>query len=416
MSRRGLALVCLIGCGAPQGPSTSPGPAVTVVAPVIAEVAAPAVIADSRPVPPDSPPRLLAREVGSFGVLASGLLLITSWPETTDEPTDTSERVETVDPASGARSAWGSPWRAEGWRLRRGSAPSLISFEVSPDGLWVALAYSFELRRNAAIGSPELVALVVARNDGSDKRCVGVGVPSDDPPAYGFARAGKLMGEWTVQCEPGPRGEPVAMRADLPMDTWGGALQWYDPRDGSRGEVPEVSAWTMYEKNPLGDAVAWRRNDDGHSEIEFRDMVTGTRLGAVRLGERYLQVHQWVAPDMLLLHDHAPAGVRRERPELVLVTTAGRESPVPNRHWQIHALLPNGEHLLERDDSGAIEQGRVDWSDFSLHAGRRRPDLEAFMRGSDEPRSTSPWRPGLGGVLIHDLGERALYLAAIDVP
>ena len=67
-------------------------------------------------------------------------------------------------------------------------------------------------------------------------------MPSDDPPAYGFGRAGKRMGEWTVQCEPGPRGVSVAMRADLPMDTWDGALQWYDPRDGSRGEVPEVSA------------------------------------------------------------------------------------------------------------------------------------------------------------------------------
>ena len=32
---------------------------------------------------------------------------------------------------------------------------------------------------------------------------------------------------------------------------------------------------------------------------------------------------------------------------------------------------------------------------------------------ADEPRATAPWRPGLGGVLILDLGAGDLYRAAI---
>ena len=198
MPRRALALLCLAACAAPESAASAPAQGSgRELEPAAAASPGPAsngpVPADSPPVPSDSPPRLLAADVARFGVLADGALLIEprpTWPEIDGVATYTPPGgLVRVDPGTGARTPWDAPWTATGWKLGRGGAPARIGFEVSPDGRWVAIAYSFEIRRSPALTRPELVALVVARSDGSDPRCVGVGVPSDDPPPYTFSQA-----------------------------------------------------------------------------------------------------------------------------------------------------------------------------------------------------------------------------------
>lgn len=338
MPRHVLALLCLTACAAPD--PAAPERKVDAPAP------APPVSLDIRPVPADGPPRLLAADVERFGVLADGALLILDnslWPEIAAEPTyRAAGSLERIDPTTGARSPWGASWTATGWKLGRGGEPRPIGFEVSRDGRWVAVAHSFEIRRNSAISRPELVALVVARSDGSDPRCVGVAVPSDDPPPYAFSRDGRLIGDWTVQCTPGPHGVPLPLRADGELDAWPRPQQWYDPTDGSRGEVPELEPW-WYDKDPLGDNVAMQGGELGDPPgLEFRDFATGARLGVVPRGDGPgLRAREWVTADMLLaevLNDDAAV------PELRLVTTDGRTFPAPHTQWRVHAAP--GRHTL----------------------------------------------------------------------
>jgi hypothetical protein len=449
MPRRALALLCLAACAAPAEPAQrcadGPVPADSRAVPEDSQSCPedPARASDrhahvepvgsgepvpssattgsdshgqpARPVPKDSPPRLLADEVERFGVLADGALLVlprATWLEIAGEPTYApAESLERIDPDTGARTPWGAPWIADGWRLGRAGAPTLGGFEVSPDGRWVALAHSFEIRRNAALSSPGLVALVVARSDASDPRCVGIGVPSDDPPPFTFSRAGRLVGDWSVRCEPGPRGVPLAIDADGELDAWPRLQRWYDPDDGSGGVVPELEPW-WYDRDPLGDHVAMQHYEDPRA-LEFRNFATGARLGAVPIADGLaLRPRDWVTADMLLaealVSDPAPR-------ELRLVTTDGRSFTAPHAQWRVYTRLPDGSHVFSRDGGATIEQGRVDWPRFTVEASRRRRDLEPFVQATapGDPRIEPTWTPGLGGLLVLDHETGNLYLAAI---
>lgn len=437
MPRRALALLCLAACAAPaaeparcddpagledgdDGEGCQPVPQDSRSGEPHAAASSQAVSRDSlpattAPVPEDSPPRLLADEVERFGVLADGALLVlprATWLEVAGEPIYTpAEGLERVDPDTGARTPWGAPWLAEGWRLGRDGAPTLANFEVSPDGRWVALAHSFEIRRNPALSSPGLVALIVARSDASDPRCVGVAVPSDDPPPFAFSRDGRLVGDWSVRCEPGPRGVPLAISDDRELDAWPRLQRWYDPDDGSHGEVPELEPW-WYDRDPLGDHVAMQHGEDPRA-LEFRDFATGARIGAVPIGDGHdLRPLEWVTADMLLVKALLPDP---GRDELRLVTTDGRSFTAPHARWRVYTRLPDGAHIFSRDGGATIEQGRVDWPRFAVESSRRRRDLEPFVQASapGDPRIDATWTPGLGGLVILDHETGNLYRAAL---
>lgn len=404
MPRRALTLLCLAACAAP------PAPAPAQVSERGADVPAPRDIPPvpkaSEPVPPASP-RLLSAEVIEFGVLADGTVLLRP-VSTSDPPPD---GLEVLDPGTGARRPWLASWQPVGWKLRRGSETSLIDFEVSRDGRRVVLAYSFEVRRNPILTRPELYAFIVARGDGSDPRCVGIGIPGDDPPPHTFGSDGRLIGDWTVQCLPGPRGVPLALNPGTDLEAWPRLQQWYDPDDGRRGVVPGPGPW-WYERDPLGDIVAMQETGDVR-ELEFRNFATGARVGAVALGDGpSLRTLAWVSADMLLV-EHLVSDPQPQ--QHALVTTDGRVFPAPHTNWRVYTRLPDGTHLFSRDAGATVEHGRVDWPRFTVLTSQRRPDLETFTMpaAAGELRQDATWTPGLGGVLIHDQNSGSLYLAGL---
>lgn len=414
-----LGVVGLTACAAPPAPEPAepaeqPAPA---PAPPVPSDSRP-VPSDTRPVPPASP-RLLAADIADFAALAGGTLLIepdATWPEVRGVPTYTPPAgFEILDPTTGARRPFPAPpWRAEGWKLRRDGEPAAYDFEVSRDGRWVALAYGFEVRPNPALFKPDLVAFVVTRSDGSDPRCVGVAIPSDDPPPFAFSSDGRLIGDWGVQCSPGPHGAPIATNKDGELDAWPRLQQWYRPDDATRGEVPELQPW-WYDRDPLGDIVAMQTGEGQRNELELRNFATGARVGAVPLDDRpTLRPLAWVSADMLLAESLESDPLPNRH---YLVTTDGRTFPAPHTGWRVYTRLPDGAHLFSRDAGATIEQGRVDWPNFTVTTSRRRPDVETLFKttptSDSEPRRETTWTPGLGGVLILDHETRGLYLAAI---
>lgn len=424
--RRVLALVCLTRCAAPP-PAEAP-PTAHADAPGPADSSAPAVPGDMSPVPstspvgtaaptPLAPLRLLHADVQQFGVRDRGDLLIepeARWIDVAGEQTWTRSDLVVLDPASGAVRPWSTAWTPTdaGWKLRRGSEPDRVEHELSRDGRWVALGLGFTPRRRFSKYERELVAIVVARSDGSEPRCVGVGVPGDDPPPFDLDGRGRVLGDWSVDCTPDRRGDPVPLRDDGDLYA-GSPLRWYDPADGARGEIAGLEPWGWSGRDPLGDLV-WAHVYEPARALAFFDLGTGGRLGAIVIDEStHLEPRAWVTADMMLV-DVAASGTSSDIVAQKLVTADGREHPAPHPGWRVYTRLPSGEHLFSRDGGATVEQGRVDWPRFTVATSRRRPELDRFAGTATKPWWQLPtWRPGLGGVLIHDIEPGDLYLAAI---
>lgn len=441
MQLRRLALLCLLaGCtptpepastsangsaasgrpGAPDGsavapvPSPSPAAPGSAVAPVPStRPAAPAGSTDA-PVPSDPPGgalRQLHPHLVSVSPLTDGTLLV--------EP-DYDVALARLDPATGALTPWTQGWRpvAAGWTLADAGTDSddrVARMTVSPDGRWVACAHIFEPRPAPGIDDDELVATVVSRADGSEPRCVGVGLreAEGELPAFQWtADSRRLVGRWSGQCEPDARGRPVSFATGKELDALPRPSRWFEPEDGSRGEVPSV--WLGGLRDPLGDVVVDSHHDRRRgSGLALYDLRTGTQLAAFfdDRGED-LFVGTFAAADVML------ADVLTEGDERTLLGhralhTDGRSVAAPGPGWRVYTRLPGGEVLFTRDGGASVEQGRVDWATFTVLSSRPRVDLRRFAGPLEDDRAAPTWKPGLGGVLILEPKRGPLYLAAI---
>ncbi len=425
---RRLALLCLATCAPDLAPAAAPerGPRAPVP-----EDSPPHAAAPAPPVPEDSPPhaaapappvpkaslaplRLLHPNVRSYAPLADGSLLVTPGPTWAEQGGDFVPEGDTslqrLDAATGAMTPWSQEWSpaAAGWRLRRGTGVIEVGHEVSHDGRLVALGHAFEPRGGPPGERNELVAIVVSRSDGSEPRCVGVGVPSDDPPPFYWSRdSRRLIGDWSLACSPDARARPVPLSLDDPGE-WPGRMRWQDLVDGRGGELPYH--WVWEGRDPLGDRVVADFSGPDGSGLEIFDLATGATLTQlVDPPAEELRNGRWVADDAVLIdvtraHDR---GYIRQR----LLYTDGRSVAVVGPRWQIYTRLPDGQLLLSRDDGRSVEQGRVDWTRLRVEQARPRPELARFT--SPDKRVPAQWQPGLGGVLIHEPDEAALHLAAI---
>ena len=252
------------------------------------------------------------------------------------------------------------------------------------------------------------MAIVVSRADGSEPRCIALGVPSDDPPpVYWSHDSRRLIGDWTLACEPDRRGRPIALHPDRP-DTFLVSMPWLDLIDGRSGEIPY--RFVYQDRDPLGDLVSEHFADHRGVGRETINLATGAALGRFLDPEgQTLRDPRWVSADAVIVDliadaSDTPLGQR-------LLFSDGRSVPITGPRWQIYTRLPGDQLLWSRDDGRTVEQGRVDWPTQRVLHARPRPELARFATPSPE-RVPTTWRPGLGGVLIHDHDTGALHLAA----
>lgn len=355
------------------------------------------------------PLRLLHPRVYTYAPLEGGALLLEPrprWVERGGEVVAEDEgSPQRLDVASGARTPWAQDWElaGSGWRLRRGGVLGSTTPEVSADGRRVAVGYSFEPRPGPR-ERVDLVAIVVSRADGSEARCVGVGVPSDDPPPFLWSFDGRrLVGDWSIACEPDRRGRPRAI-GDAPADAWPRPMRWLDLVDGRGGELP--FRWNFEVRDPLGDLVASEETGVG---LEIFDLASGRRVAEVAGEPGSARALGWVGPDAVLVEVREDGGAPRQR----VVFTDGGAVELPGPPWQIFTRAPGGWVLFSRDGGGSVEQARVDWRTLRVEERRARPELAPFATPRDPGQLAAEWRPGLGGVLIHEPDEGALYLAGL---
>lgn len=349
--------------------------------------------------------RLLHANLQAYAPLADDTLLIWPWP--TDDDAETG--AQRLDLTTGAVTPWSQSWTPEaaGWRLRRDSATGPFGHEVTHDGQRVAVAYSFAPRTLPPDHRGELVAIVVSRSDGSEPRCIGIGVPSDDPPPFSWAHDGRrLIGDWTVACEPDRRGRPTLLHPERP-DTFLVSMPWLDLVDGRGGDIPY--RFVSQGRDPLGDLVANNFADSRGVGLEHFNLATGAVLG-VALEEPAQDFHdpRWVSADAVLVDVTSEDG--RTQLSQRLVYSDGRSVAVPGPRWQVYTRLPGDQVLLSRDGGRTVEQAHVDWTRFQVESSLPRPELARFTAPAPG-QSPASWRPGLGGVLIDD--PSGLYLAAL---
>lgn len=349
--------------------------------------------------------RLLHPNLQAYAPLADDTLLIWPWP--TDDKADAG--VARLDLATGAVTPWSQPWTPEaaGWRLRRDSEAGPFGYEVTPDGQRVAVAYSFAARTLPPDHRGELVAIVVSRSDGSEPRCIGIGVPSDDPPPFYWSHdSRRLIGDWTVACEPDRRGRPVMLHPERP-DTFLVSMPWLDLVDGRGGDIPYRFISTG--RDPLGDLVADHFADSRGVGLERFDLATGAVLGVtLEEPEQDLRDPRWVSAGAVLVDVTSKDGQTHLGQRLV--HGDGRTVVVPGPRWQVYTRLPGDQVLYSRDAGRTVEQAHVDWDSFRAESPRPRPELSRFT-ATEPDHSPATWRPGLGGVLIDD--SSGLYLAAL---
>jgi hypothetical protein len=419
---RRLALLCLVACGpAPElhvdlasadAPVPGDSPTEAPAPPVPKDIPA-ALIADlGAPVPGVRPDllRLLASELSTFAPLHDRSLLVLRRPNWNDDDTLTEPDLERLDTTTGVLTPWSQPWTPEllGWRPRRDADQGPVLTEVSPDGQRIVVGHAFSPRTLPPDHRGELVAIVVSRADGSEPRCIALGVPSDDPPpVYWSHDSRRLIGDWTLACEPDRRGRPIALHPDRP-DTFLVSMPWLDLIDGRSGEIPY--RFVYQDRDPLGDLVSEHFADHRGVGRETINLATGAALGRFLDPEgQTLRDPRWVSADAVIVDliadaSDTPLGQR-------LLFSDGRSVPITGPRWQIYTRLPGDQLLWSRDDGRTVEQGRVDWPTQRVLHARPRPELARFATPSPE-RVPTTWLPGLGGVLIHDHDTGALHLAA----
>ena len=389
-SRLAALLLSLAACtGVAEPPPTAPSRASPSPAPS-------PVPADSPP--PPAPPRALFGPVDAYTLLADVLLI-----------SPRSGGRLRLDPVTGNTTPWSVLWspQSAGWRLQAGEASAGISCDhpqASPDGRWIATACMFEPRPDPPRGLHSS-AILVARPDGSEPRCLGVGLTTDEFPPFTWL-PDRLLGDWSFACDPGPRGR----LRELPGAPKNGrSTRWWHPADDTQGTHPFSPDFR--DRDPQGHLalVRFHRDSDKSHGLDIVDLQTGTVARTLPETAGQLQWNAgFVAPDAVLVNLHVDHKFASQRLEFV----DGRSIPPPAPTWRHYARLPNGEHLFTRDSNTTLEQGRVDWPNFKVESSRPRPDLQPYLPRFDQTTYTT-FAPALGGLLIHD--PRAGTLALADL-
>jgi hypothetical protein len=354
--------------------------------------------------------------IRAFGVRATGDLLVTLGDITAPDG------VHVLDPKTRALTPWPLSWTpaALGWRAIDHSREA-PRFVVSPDGRWVALTIPFTHRPNREVWD-DMHAILVARSDATDVRCVGVARPLfEHLPLFFTADSARLIARWSLACEPDALGAPREIDADRPTVP----RRSFDLQTGATDVLPPPLADAFLFKDPLGD-VAIVLGDDDAPDVRFFDVATGVDLGGATLPAPIQRVLAWVQPDAAYIEHGAPD----QRPKArAVVFTDGRVVPDEAARLTIYTRLPNGELLFNEgpgvdvtdslrshDGQGEFHQGRIDWQVPRVLTSIPRDDLADHSTpkifGPRGPYQTT-WTPGLGGVLIHRDADGPLELAGL---
>lgn len=389
-------------------------------APAEPEAPAPVVsppVRTDRSTPP-LPPRVLHPGISAFGVRATGDLLVTL------SDIDAADGVHVLDPKTRALTPWPLAWtpRELGWRAIA-HGPETPRFVVSPDGRWVALTIPFAYRPDRSTWD-DMQAIVVARADATDARCVGVARPLfEHLPLFFTADSARLIARWSIACEPDARGAPQELDADPAVPR-----RSFDLRTGASTMLTPPLADAFLFKDPLGDTALVVGQDDS-LDVQFYDVKSGAELGGATLPARIQRVLAWVQPDAAYIEHDVP-GAPEQRPKArAVVFTDGRVVPDEAARLTIYTRLPNGELLFNEgpgvdatdslhgpDQLGRFHQGRIDWQTLRVLTSIPRDDLA----NHGTPKIFGPrgayhytWTPALGGVLIHRDPDGPLELAGL---
>lgn len=345
----------------------------------------------------------LHAEADRFGVLTDGALLISP----------RGGGPVRLDVNTGGQTPWTVAWTPDPrWKLAPDGAPAGSAPEVSPDGRWVAVPYSWEPATPPVPRAILTTAYVVARHDGSDPRCVGLTFTQDEeepPPVVWIHGTNNLVGAWTAECTPDAAGRPRSFPTGPKFNKRTPELRAYDPATAAHTLYPAVADFS--ERDPLGDHALVRYHEAKQSGVRILDLKTAAVLQTIPdpTADDLQWSGGWVAPDAVLLNTHHSGKLKSQR----ILWTDGRSVAIPTPTWRHHARLPNGEHLFTRDAGATLEQGKVDWTTLQVESPRPRPDLLKHAGRFDQNGQTT-FTPGLGGIIVHVPLRGTLLLAPLD--
>jgi hypothetical protein len=297
----------------------------------------------------------------------------------------------TLNPLTGSTSPWSPSWSPgeDGWV----DDGYIFATNLSPDGnhllilkgVYVPDRFGFP---EGYDGMRSAVLVILSRPDGSHATPVAVSVAAGGGPDYAFTTDSRfIVGGPMFSCEPTPEAYSAHVRGDsgnLAMEP----VNRIDVSTGERSLIAGLDISDGFWKCPYSD---WARLENNwYAEHTFGSIATGGVSGFFRVPGGEARVHGWVLDDALLITTRDGQG---------LLFVDGSFVPCPSGTWDVLSWLPDGRFIYERDGSGNLVLGEVDWEAFSAPPGGLDVRIPEDIRHvSSMPMPSTPCT----GILFHD--------------
>lgn len=297
----------------------------------------------------------------------------------------------TLNLDTGFTSPWSPSWSPgeDGWV----DDGYIFATELSPDGNHLLILRG--VYAPDRFGFPEgydgmrsVVLVIMSRPDGSGATPVAVSVAAGGGPDYAFTSDSRfIVGGPMFDCEPTPEAYSALIRSDsgsFMMEP----VNKITVATGERSFISDLDISDGFWKCPYSDWV--RLENNWYAEHTFSNIVTGGVAGFFRVPGGEARVHGWVLDNALLITTQKGQG---------LLFVDGSFVPCPSGTWDVLSWLPDGRFIYDRNESGNLVLGAVDWETFSAEPGGVPVRIPEEIRHLSEiPMPSVPCT----GILFHD--------------
>ncbi|MFO7626165.1 MAG: hypothetical protein R6V62_02760 [Candidatus Fermentibacteraceae bacterium] len=297
----------------------------------------------------------------------------------------------TLNLDTGLTIPWSPSWSPgeDGWE----DDGYIFATELSPDGNHLLILQG--VYAPDRYGFPEgydvmrsAILVILSRPDGSGATPVAVSVAAGSGPDYAFTTDSRfIVGGPMFNCEPTPDAYSALLRSDSGSFTME-PVNRITVSTGERSFIADLDISDGFWKCPYSD---WMRLENNwYAEHTFSNLVTGGVAGFFRVPGGEAWVHGWVLEDALLITTRTGQGI---------LHVDGSFIPCPSGTWDVLSWLPDGRFIYDRNESGRLVLGEVDWETFSAEPGGvpvRIP--EEIRHVTAKPMPAIPCT----GILFHD--------------
>ena len=299
----------------------------------------------------------------------------------------------------GEHTPWLGVWdyQAEGW-IEDGHIATLCA---SPDLEWVCYSVGVGLPETEAIdyeGMRWALAVVLARADGSESKCVALSIEVGGGPEFAFTQDSKrLVGSPMLQCEPTPEEYAFHINRE-PKAEYAPIFNCIDVESWQPDLIPNLDIGDGFWKCPYSDY--YRIENNWYAEHNFSCFATGGVTGSWATPDGMdCRVYGWVLPDAMLAESGGKTGL--------LLATGGIQL-APRYGLQVYCWLPDNTYLLREKEGGPMLHAWMDWERWLVVAAQLVPDYPDIAWAMLTPL------PDSSGVLINEWGPSKLQLLTFD--